>query len=293
MIEHSQSSTPRRGALYLVSTPIGNLEDISLRALRILREADLIACEDTRQSQKLLSHYEIHNKLISCHEHNESERAPELVSRMEQGARIALVTDAGTPSISDPGYRLVRSCLEHEIPVIPIPGPSALTAALAASGFATDEFTFVGFPPRVGGKRRKSLEKLKTEPRTLIFYEAPHRVMGFLEDAFRVFGNRRAVIAREVTKVYEEFLRGNLGELLDAVRRTPLRGEITVLIAGASGESTGGVGVPHTIAERIEQIAREQGLDPKTALKKAAREHGLTRREAYKQWIVSRGKADK
>src|SRR2546422_11745463 len=221
------------GCLYVVGTPIGNLEDITLRALRILKEADQIACEDTRHTQKLLSHYEIGKPLVSYHEHNEMTRAPELVVAMEQGAKIALVSDAGMPLVSDPGYRLVTLCARHQIPVIPIPGPSALLAALSASGLPNEEFLFVGFLPARSGERRRALERLRIEDRTLILYEAPHRVAECVADAREVLGNRSACIAREVTKLHEEFRRGKLSELSASLDDKPVRGEITLLIGAA------------------------------------------------------------
>src|ERR1017187_1922383 len=214
------------GCLFLVATPIGNLEDITLRAIRILKEVDLIACEDTRQTQKLLQHYGIHKELVSYHAHNELTRAPELVIELEQGAKAALVSDAGTPVISDPGHHLVTLCLRHHIPVVPIPGPSAFVAALAASGLPSEEFLFVGFLPPRTGARRKALDALKTESRTLVLYEAPHRLLETLADAADILGARPAVIARELTKIHEEFLRGNLNDLRDAARTRPPRGEI-------------------------------------------------------------------
>ncbi len=279
-------SADQTGCLYLVATPIGNLEDITLRALRVLKEADLIACEDTRQTQKLLNHYGIRKRLVSYHEHNEMTRAPELVIELEQGARAALVSDAGTPVISDPGHRLVSLCLRHRIPVVPIPGPSALVAALAASGMPTEEFLFAGFLPARAGERRKALRELTTEPRTLVFYEAPHRLEETLKDALAILGPRPAVIAREVTKVHEEFLRGNLQELLERAGRKALRGEMTLLIGPgpvpARGESE------TSLAVRVEQIVREQEVDRKAALKQAARERGLSKREAYKQLLLER-----
>jgi 16S rRNA (cytidine1402-2'-O)-methyltransferase len=274
------------GCLYLVATPIGNLEDITVRALRVLGEADLIACEDTRRTAKLLNHYSIKKETISYHEHNELTRAAELVLRMEQGARVALVSDAGTPVISDPGHHLVTMSLRHRIPVIPIPGPSALIAALAVSGLPTEEFVFVGFLPSRTGDRRKALERLASETRTLIFYEAPHRLVEMLAAALDRFGRRSTVIARELTKIHEEFLRGDLAELLVTARRTPPRGELTVLIGGAQpGEAP--VELPTApLRERVEQIMREQNVERNTALKQAARERGLTRREAYAQLLT-------
>ncbi len=290
-----KASRPEAGCLYLVATPIGNLEDISLRALRILREADLIACEDTRQTQKLLAHYDIHKRLESYHEHNEMTRAPELIIELEQGARIALVSDAGTPAISDPGHRLVTLSLRHGIPVVPVPGPSALVAALAASGLAIEEFTFVGFLPARAGERRKALRALESEPRTLVYYEAPHRLVDSLADALEILGNRHAVIAREVTKMYEEFLRGHLEDLLPELRRKTPRGEITVLLGKddkhARNTAAAGAAIGEPLAHRVEEIMRERSVDRKAALKLAARERGLTRREAYKQMLITRGES--
>jgi len=275
------------GCLYLVATPIGNLEDITLRAIRILKEADVIACEDTRQTQKLLHHYGIRKEMVSYHDHNELTRSPELVIDLEQGAKIALVSDAGTPGISDPGHRLVTLCLRHHIPVVPIPGPSALVAALAASGLPTEEFLFVGFLPPRSGARRKALDALKMESRTLIFYEAPHRVVETLADASEILGARPGVIAREVTKVHEEFLRGPLPELLESARKRAPRGEITLLI-GTGDPQTRQVDPNVSLKERVEQLEAEGGVDRKAALKQAARERGLGKREAYKQLLLER-----
>src|SRR6202171_519489 len=196
-------------ALYLVGTPIGNLEDITLRAVRVLKESDLIACEDTRQTQKLLNHYGIATRTTSYHEHNELTRAPELVLDLEQGARIALVTDAGMPGISDPGFRRIGLAIRHHVPVVPIPGASAFLASLVASGLPTDSFRFSGFLPPKSGQRRKMLEAIKSSPRTQVFYEAPHRVVESVEDIVEILGEERPlVIAREVSKIREEFLRG-------------------------------------------------------------------------------------
>src|SRR6478736_7146429 len=218
------------GCLYLVATPIGNLEDITLRALRILREADQIAAEDTRHTQKLLTHYDISRPLVSYHEHNEMTRAPELLIALEQGAKIALVSDAGVPLVSDPGYRLVTLCLRHHIPVIPIPGPSALLAALSASGLPNEEFLFAGFLPARSGERRRALERLRIEDRTIIFYEAPHRIEETVAEAREILGDRPACLAREVTKLHEEFRRGSLAEISASLAEKPARGEITLLI---------------------------------------------------------------
>jgi 16S rRNA (cytidine1402-2'-O)-methyltransferase len=287
----SPQAQPREGTgcLYLVGTPIGNLEDITLRALRVLKESDLIACEDTRQTQKLLNHYGIRKRLVSYHEHNELTRAAELVIQLEQGARVALVSDAGMPLISDPGHRLVGMCLRHDVPVVPVPGPSAFVAALAASGLPVDEFMFVAFLPARAGERRKALAKLTGETRTLVFYEAPHRLLETLRDAFDLLGNRPAAIARELTKLHEEILRDKLDRLIERVKARPPRGEITLLI-GPPTEPPGAAlrAANITLSARVEEIVREQGVDQKAALKLAAKERGLTKREAYRELLKTK-----
>jgi 16S rRNA (cytidine1402-2'-O)-methyltransferase len=274
------------GCLYLVGTPIGNLEDITLRALRILKEADQIACEDTRHTQKLLTHYDIHKPLVSYHEHNEFTRAPELVMAMEQGAKIALVSDAGMPLVSDPGHRLVTLCLRHHIPVVPIPGPSALLASLSAAGLPSEEFLFVGFLPARSGERRRALERLRIEERTIILYEAPHRVAECLAEALEILGDRPACLAREVTKLHEEFLRGKLSEIVASLAERPARGEIT-LILGPPDPVDGRVqgDSAQSLAARVEELMHQAKLDRKEALKLAAKERGLTRRAAYNQLV--------
>lgn len=285
----AQADNSGRGCLYLVATPIGNLEDISLRALRVLKESDIVACEDTRQTLKLLSHFDIHKTLESYHEHNEMTRAPELVLRIEEGARIALVSDAGTPVISDPGHRLVSLCLRHKLPVVPIPGPSAIIAALAASGMPSEEFTFLGFLPARPAERRRHLRKISTEPRTMVLYEAPHRLRAALEDALEILGNRHAAVAREITKVHEEFLHGRIEELITALAEKPARGEITVLIAPpelTSAQESVRQTESVSLAARVTEIEAMQGIDRKAALKQAAKEFGLAKREAYKRLIA-------
>jgi 16S rRNA (cytidine1402-2'-O)-methyltransferase len=273
-------------ALYLVGTPIGNLEDITLRALRVLREVDMIACEDTRHTQKLLNHYGIASRVTSYHEHNESERAVELVRQLEHGTKIALVTDAGMPGISDPGFRLISLALEHQIPVIPIPGPSAFLTALAASGLPTESFRFQGFLPSRRGQRRQVLEGIKSSQQTEVFYEAPHRLIEAMDDVVEVLGaNRSVVIARELTKIHEEFLRGPAGELLKAIAgRVEIKGEITLLVAKVE-ESQQALSMPSvvTIRERVKQIIADEKLDEKAALKKAAKERGISKSEAYRE----------
>src|SRR5271168_2967648 len=278
-----------RGCLYLVGTPIGNLEDLTLRALRILKEVDQIACEDTRHTQKLLAHYDIHKSLVSYHEHNEITRAPELVVAMEAGAKIALVSDAGMPLVSDPGHRLVTLCVRHHIPVIPIPGPSALLAALSASGLPNEEFLFVGFLPNRSGERRRALERLRIEDRTIIFYEAPHRIAETVADAREILGDRPACLAREVTKLHEEFRRGKLSMIASSLEERPARGEITLLIGPAvAGEAGAHVDSAQSLSERVEELMRQAKLDRKDALKLAAKERGLTRRAAYDRIVEER-----
>ena len=272
----------RTGCLYLVATPIGNLEDITLRALRILKEADQIACEDTRHTLKLLKHYNIERPLVSYHEHNEMTRAPELVVAMEEGTKIALVSDAGVPLVSDPGYRLVTLCLRHKISVVPIPGPSALLAALSASGLPNDEFLFSGFLPARSSERRRALERLRIEDRTIILYEAPHRIEETLTDAREILGDRPACLAREVTKLHEEFRRGTLGELAASLAERPARGEITLIVGPLSAaDQASHRDTSQSLAERVDELIRQAKLDRKEALKLAAKERGMTKRAAY------------
>jgi len=277
-------------ALYLVGTPIGNLEDITLRALRVLKEVDVIACEDTRQTQKLLNHYAIMTRTTSYHEHNEMTKSAELVKEMHEGASVALVTDAGMPGISDPGYRLITLAIRHHVPVVPIPGASAFLSALVASGLPTDSFRFSGFLPAKRGERRAALEDVKSSPRTQVFYEAPHRVVEALEDVVEVLGEaRHVVVAREVTKLHEEFLRGRASEVLrNLKKREVVRGEITLLIGKAEeGDARGAADASSarvSVRQRVEQIMAEEGVDEKVALKKLAKERGVSKSEAYREW---------
>jgi 16S rRNA (cytidine1402-2'-O)-methyltransferase len=224
--------TPSTGILHLVATPIGNLEDITLRALRILREADAIYAEDTRHTANLLNHHQIHKPLLSCHEHNERRREEEIAGRVEQGERIALVSDAGSPGISDPGFRIVRTCVERGLTVEAIPGPCALVAALSASGLPTHEFHFVGFLPVKSGACERRLRELSAVPGTLAFYESPHRLLRTLERLAAIFPDRRVVVARELTKKFEEFQRGTAANLLKHFQQHPPRGEIVLLVGG-------------------------------------------------------------
>jgi len=281
---HTQCQNARMpGTLYIVSTPIGNLEDITQRALRVLREVDLIACEDTRYTRKLLNHFSIDTKTISYHEHNERERAEELCKLLEGGKSIALVSDAGTPLISDPGFRIVNLAGAKGLPIVPVPGATAFVAALAASGLASDQVLFAGFLPARASARRAKLEELRACPATLVFYEAPHRIAAALRDAVEVLGDRPAVIARELTKIHEEFLRGPLRELADKFRQQVGRGEMVLIIGTAQSDHAvpDSTTVAATLGERIRALEAE-GADAKTALKKAARELGLKRDEAYR-----------
>ena len=274
------------GTLYLVATPIGNLADITHRALQVLNDADLIACEDTRHTHKLLAHYNITTKTISYHEHNEQQRASDLIERLKQGTNIAVVSDAGTPSISDPGFRLVRAAIENEITIVPVPGPSALITALIAAGLPTDEFFFAGFLPSRTSARRARLTELQSVPGTLIFYEAPHRLAETLKDAYEILGEREAVVARELTKLHEEIKRGRLSELSsDFTERADIRGEIVVLIDRNVIEAAAAQTV--SVAALVDQFEQE-GLDHRAALKKAARELGLSRAEAYRRLVSER-----
>jgi 16S rRNA (cytidine1402-2'-O)-methyltransferase len=285
------TAAPGGGCLYIVGTPIGNLEDITLRALRILKEVDVIACEDTRHTQKLLNHYNIAKTLVSYHEHNEMTRSSELLIQLEQGAKIALVSDAGMPLVSDPGYRLVTLCVRHKIPVVPVPGPSAMLAALAAAGLPNEEFLFVGFLPQRSGERRRMLERLRIEERTMIFYEAPHRVGESIADAQEILGDRPACIAREVTKLHEEFLRGKLSQLAESLAERPARGEITLVVGTSEpSPSTRQADFSQTLSDRVEELIRQAKLDRKEALKLAAKERGITRRAAYEQLLESKSK---
>jgi 16S rRNA (cytidine1402-2'-O)-methyltransferase len=224
--------TPGKGILFVVSTPIGNLDDITIRALETLRRVSLIAAEDTRRTRKLLSRFDIHTPLVSYFEHNEVKRLDKLLAHLKRGKEIALVSDAGTPAISDPGYRLIQKVIEQGIPVAPIPGPSAVIAALSVSGLPTDRFSFVGFLPRKGSKRGKLLDKLADSDATSILYESPHRLVGTLENLLEVCGDRQVVITRELTKAFEEVIRGKISDVMGTLKARRVRGEITIVLAG-------------------------------------------------------------
>jgi 16S rRNA (cytidine1402-2'-O)-methyltransferase len=279
------------GQLFLVATPIGNLEDMTLRGIRTLKEVDLIACEDTRRTQKLLDHYSIQTGAVSYHEHNEMTRAPELVLQMEQGTRIALVSDAGMPVISDPGFRLVRLAIRHGIPVIPVPGASALVAALAVAGLPIEPFRFLGFLPSKQRQRIAKLRELDSSSDTLIFYEAPHRVDEMLHDVLKTLGDRPVVIGREVTKLHEEFLRGTVSEILTKLKKKPAKGELTVLIGPSDDSEKPKARVPVRSTRReIEKLMASRGVSEREALKSLARSTHTPKSELYRQLQVEKGK---
>ena len=265
--------------MYLVATPIGNLEDITLRALRVLREeVAVIACEDTRQTQKLLEHFQIRKPLVSYHEHNEASRTEQILATLEQGEAVALVSDAGTPLISDPGYRVVHEAVAKGYSVVPLPGASAALAALAASGLPTDQFRFIGFLPPKAGARRKTLESLAAETATVIAYESPHRILESLSDMVDIFGARPLVLARELTKIHEEFLRGSAAVIREELeRRNSVKGEITLVIGRAEAQPE----IADPVAE-VERLQQESGLDRMEAIKSVAKRLGLPKREVYR-----------
>jgi 16S rRNA (cytidine1402-2'-O)-methyltransferase len=283
---------PLAPGLYLVGTPIGNLGDITLRAIRILRSADRIACEDTRQTQKLLNHFGITTPTISCHEHNEAERIPEFIAAMQKGARIAVVSDAGMPGVSDPGMHLAAAAIKAGIAVHPIPGANAALSALVASGLNTERFVYSGFLPSKAGARRAELERLAStteDGTTLVFYEAPHRIQETLNDIQAVWGPQcRIVVARELTKLHEEFLRGTVAEIVAELnQRDRIRGEITLLVEACiqTEETASG-----SIADRIAELQQSENLDEKDALKRIARERGISKSNVYRELQRERAK---
>ena len=277
------------GQLYLVATPLGNLEDITYRALRILGEVDLIAAEDTRHTLKLLNHFGIKQRMVSYHRHNERERSEEILDQLLSGLNIALVSDAGMPGISDPGYLLVAAAVKKGINVIPIPGASAVITALAASGLPTNSFWFQGFLPRKAKGQTEILTELAQINGTLVFYEAPHRLIATIKKIYQILGDRETVIARELTKVHEEFIRGRLSEIIPRIEKNPLKGEFTVLIAGNNGlinrqnstiRNNSKIGTPQN----------EEVLSLRQKLKKIAAETGKNTKEVYQLYLIERGK---
>ncbi len=288
----NRAGVPAKGGkLYVVGTPIGNLGDITFRAVETLKQVDLIACEDTRRAKKLLDHYGIATPTLSYHEHNEMTRAPELILRLEEGNQIALVSDAGMPIVSDPGYRLIKLAIRHSFPVVPVPGPSAFVAALSAAGLPVDHFHFAGFLPPKGVARQRALRELKEIPGTQVFYEAPHRILEMLEDVEKILGNRPVVLAREVTKIHEEFLGGTVAELAGRLAAKSIKGEITVLVGGhdpASDSSAEDASLA-SIRDEVERLKKERSLDDRGALKVLARARGISKSEAYRQWQAEKG----
>jgi len=266
------------GTLYIVATPIGNLEDITLRALRVLKEVDVIAAEDTRHTKKLLSHYGITTPLTSYYDHIEASKAPALLAQLQAGKTIALVSDAGTPGIADPGYRLVKGAAEAGIAVVPIPGPSTLTALLSVGGLPTDRFAFEGFLPAKGGQRRKALARLKQEERTLVFFESPHRLLDLLADLEEICGDRSIVIGRELTKLFEEVLRGKVSELRAILHGREIKGEVAVLVAGRKAEEEQEERPP--LAEEIRALEAE-GFSLKEIVQMVGERRGIPKREIY------------
>ena len=267
--------------MYVVATPIGNMDDITLRALHTLREVPYIAAEDTRRTGKLLKHHKVDCRLISYHEHNEGMRTPELIEKLKNGFSIAIVSDAGTPSVSDPGYRLVREAAANHITVSPIPGVSAAVTALSASGLPTDSFVFIGFPPKKKVKRHELLKGLDEDARTTIFYESPKRIIKFLEELIAVTGSRQGVLAREMTKLHEEFIRGSLSEILDELRnRTTVKGECTLLVAGKSEDGKNGLA---SITEEIRAGLECDGASVSELSKRLAAKYGLGRKKIYQE----------
>lgn len=286
-----RSSDAREGSgvLFLVGTPVGNLGDITVRALEVLRDVDLILAEDTRRTRKLLSRYDIHTPLQSFHEHNEDALAEGLVARLCSGQSLALVSDAGTPLISDPGFPLVRAAIQAGLEVVPVPGPSAVLAALSASGLPTDRFTFIGFLPRKRAARQQMLAGLRGEPGTLVFFESPRRLASALADAAAALGPRPAVIARELTKVHEEYLRGDLAALAAEVASRRLRGEVTVCVGGATMTTSASGVDSETLGASLEERylrLRDEGMERNEALRTIARERNLPRREVYRAVII-------
>lgn len=271
------------GVLYVVATPIGNLGDITYRAVEVLESADVAAAEDTRHTSRLFSRYGITTRLVSCHEHNEEQRAQFLVEQIENGASVALVSDAGTPSVSDPGYRIVSAALAAGVRVVPIPGASAVTAALSASGLPSDHFCFAGFLPKKAKRQQEMLSRLAGAEQTLIFYESPRRLAGLLNLLLQYLGDRQAVVAREITKRHEEFLRGSLSMLIaDVDKRDAIRGEITVLVSGKAPESGDAKQIPQELTAEIRQAVSAQEDSPSRLAARLSRKYGISKNRVYK-----------
>jgi 16S rRNA (cytidine1402-2'-O)-methyltransferase len=294
MVSESETLKPLAPGLYLVATPIGNLEDITLRALRVLRSVDRIACEDTRQTQKLLNHFGITTPTLSVHEHNEAARAVDLVAELRAGGRVAVVSDAGMPGISDPGTLLVKAAIEAGVAVYPVPGANAGLSALVASGLDTEGFLFLGFLPSKAGARLRRLEEIRArfeEPMTVVMYEAPHRIVETLADVERVWGSDcRVVLARELTKIHEEFLRGTVGEVRSLLAdRDRVRGEMVLLVESKPVAAQNLAGAL-SLRERLVELEKSEGLSEMDALKRIARERGVSKSELYRELQLERGR---
>lgn len=269
------------GHLYIVATPIGHMDDITIRAINVLNRVRVIAAEDTRNTARLLSHHQIGAPLVSCHEHNEEDRVADLVARLLGGDDVAMVSDAGTPTVSDPGYRLVRMAVDLGIKVIPIPGPSAAVSALSVSGLPTDSFVFVGFLPRKRGKRAEALAALKDQPRTMIFYESPRRMITLIQEVAAVMGDREAVLCREMTKTYEEFIRGRLSDILSVLsERSDVKGECTFLVAGCGEDDTPS---PERMRQEIEAALAEKGARLSGISRRLAEKYGVSKNVIYQE----------
>ncbi|MBS3732899.1 MAG: 16S rRNA (cytidine(1402)-2'-O)-methyltransferase [Desulfobacterales bacterium] len=271
------------GVLYVVATPIGNLADITYRAVEVLQSADVVAAEDTRHTSRLFSRYRITTRLVSCHEHNEEQRAQSLVEQMENGASVALVSDAGTPSVSDPGYRIVSAALAAGVRVVPIPGVSAVTAALCASGLPSDHFCFAGFLPKKAKRQQEMLSRLAGTEQTLIFYESTKRLSGLLKLLFQYLGDRQAVVAREITKRHEEFLRGSLSVLIaDVEKRDAIKGEVTVLVSGKTPESGDAEQIPQELIAEIRDSLSAREDPPSRLAAKISRKYRISKNRVYR-----------
>lgn len=271
----------------MVATPIGHMEDITLRAIRTLKEVDLVAAEDTRHTRKLLTRYEVSTPVVSYHDHNKDKRTPELVGKLKAGNSIALVTDAGTPSVSDPGHFLVREAIKQAIPVVPIPGVSAAIAALSVSGLSTDSFVFIGFVPKKNAKRKQLLDQLKQEPRTLIFYESPKRVLALMQEILNIIGDRKAVMARELTKLHEEILRGPLSTMVKEISARPvLKGECTLLVEGWEGRQEID---RQSLQNHLRRLCHDKDRSLSDAVKEVAREFAISKKVVYEEALKLEG----
>ena len=274
-----------QGTLFVVATPLGNLDDMSTRAIRILSGVEIVACEDTRHTRKLLNHFHIHTRTLSYHEHNEEKRCPGLIRHLKEGKDLALVCDAGTPQISDPGFRLVRECREQGLPVLPVPGPSAATAALSVSGLPPDRFLFLGFLPKKHSRRLQELERLKVVPASLIFFIPPHALIDQLADLRDILGNRKGFLAKEITKIHERHWWGPLSEIIHNQDETP-KGEYTLVLEGSEGAA--GVELNLDLQAYVEGLQRFRGLTRKEAIRQVAQDLGKSRNEVYREVAVKK-----